>query len=101
MKKTFHEKVGSNEIETHFQEKFKECLNQLRNGFNDLRKRRKEYKTAKLSKKSETKNNWKAIKQGHKIRIKQCKKRISKARMEFKLLVESMRLNIDKMPVPA
>ena len=31
---------------------FKECINQLRNGFNDLRKRRKEYKTAKLSKKS-------------------------------------------------
>ena len=101
MKKTFHEKVDGSEIDTQFQEKFKECLNQLRNGFNDLRKRRKEYKTAKLSKKSETKNNWKAIKQGHKTRIKQCKKRISKARMEFKQLVESMRLNVDKKPVLA
>ncbi|MED5308318.1 MAG: fatty acid desaturase [Candidatus Thermoplasmatota archaeon] len=101
MKKTFNEKVDASEIDTHFQEKFKECLKQLRNAFNDLKKRRKEYKTAKLSKKSESKNNWKAIKQGHKTRIKQCKKRISKTRMEFKLLVESMRLNIDKKPVPA
>ena len=54
MKKTFNEKVDGSEIDTHSQEKFKECLTQLRNGFNDLRKRRKEYKTAKLSKKSES-----------------------------------------------
>ena len=51
MKRTFQKKAESNEIENQFQEKFSECLTQLRNGFNELIERRKEYKIAKQSKK--------------------------------------------------
>jgi hypothetical protein len=101
MKRTFHRKADGNEIEKQFQDRFSECITQLRNGFNELIERRKEFKVAKQSKKLQTKNGWKAIKEGHKIRIKQCKIRISKARIEFKLLVQSMRLNINNKAIPA
>ena len=101
MKRTFQKKAEGNEIENQFQEKFSECLTQLRNGFNELIERRKEYKIAKQSKKSQTKNGWKTTKEGHKIRIKQCKIRIAKARIEFKLLLQSMRLNINTKAIAA
>jgi stearoyl-CoA desaturase (delta-9 desaturase) len=101
MKRTFQKKAEGNEIENQFQEKFSECLAQLRNGFNELIERRKEYKLAKQSKKSQTKNSWRTTKEGHKIRIKQCKIRIAKARIEFKLLLQSMRLNINTKAIAA
>ena len=53
------------------------------------------------SKKSQTKNGWKTTKEGHKIRIKQCKIRIAKARIEFKLLLQSMRLNNNTKAIAA
>ena len=81
--------------------KFSECLTQLRNGFNELIERRKDYKLAKQSKKSQSKDGWKATKEGHKIRIKQCKIRIAKARIEFKLLVQAMRLNLNTKAIAA
>ncbi|MEE3038320.1 MAG: hypothetical protein VX328_00980, partial [Candidatus Thermoplasmatota archaeon] len=69
--------------------------------FNELIERRKEYKIAKQSKKTHTKNGWKTTKEGHKIRIKQCKIRIAKARLEFKLLLQSMRLNTNTNAIAA
>lgn len=95
MKRTFERKADGNLIDNKFQERFSECVTQLRKGFTDLIERRKEYRLAKDSKKSQTKTNWKAVKEAHKIRIKQCKIRIAKARIEFKLLVQSMRLDIN------
>ena len=101
MKRAFDKKTEGSEVELQIQQKFADCMAQLRSGFNELIKRRKEYKTAKLSKKSETKDSWKAIKQGHKSRIKQCKVNIASAKKEFKLLVQSMKLNADSKPVTA
>ena len=101
MKRTFQKKADGNEIEKQFQERFTECIAQLRNGFTELLQRRKEYTVAKQSKKSQTKDGWKAVKEGHKIRIKQCKIRIAKARIEFKLLVQAMRLNINSKAITA
>ena len=95
MKRTFERKADGNVIDNQFQEKFSECVSQLRKGFTDLLERRKEYRMAKVGKKSQTKTSWKAVKEAHKIRIKQCKIRIAKARIEFKLLVQSMRLDIN------
>ena len=92
MKRTIDKKSDGNEIDSQLQEKFTECIAQLRTGFTDLIERRKEYKLAKQSKNTQTKNHWRAIKEGHKIKIKQCKIRIAKARIEFKYLVQSMRL---------
>ncbi|MEC7590083.1 MAG: fatty acid desaturase [Candidatus Thermoplasmatota archaeon] len=93
MKKAFHDNTDGDEIEAQFQEKFTQCMAELRSGFNELIQRRKEYKIAKQSKKSETKTDWKVIKEGHKNRIKLCKVKIAEARSDFKLLVESMKLN--------
>ena len=92
MKRTIDKKSDGNEIDSQLQEKFTECIAQLRTGFTDLIERRKEYKLARQSKNTQTKNHWRAIKEGHKIKIKQCKIRIAKARIEFKYLVQSMRL---------
>ena len=93
MKKAFHDNTDGDEIETQFQEKFTQCMAELRSGFNELIKRRKEYKLAKQSKRSNTKTDWKVIKEEHKNRIKLCKVKIAEARSDFKLLVESMKLN--------
>mgnify|MGYP001454738467 FL=1 len=93
MKKAFHDNTDGDEIETQFQEKFTQCMAELRSGFNELIKRRKEYKVAKQSKRSNTKTDWKVIKEEHKNRIKLCKVKIAEARSDFKLLVESMKLN--------
>ena len=95
MKRTFEKRADGNLIDNKFQERFSECVTQLRKGFTDLIERRKEYRMAKVSKKSQSKTSWKAVKEAHKIRIKQCKIRIAKARIEFKLLVQSMRLDIN------
>ena len=93
MKKAFHDNTDGDEIETQFQEKFTQCMAELRSGFNELIKRRKEYKIAKQSKRANTKTDWKVIKEEHKNRIKLCKVKIAEARSDFKLLVESMKLN--------
>mgnify|MGYP006233885215 FL=1 len=93
MKKAFKDNTDGVEIEAQFQEKFTQCMTELRSGFNELIQRRKEYKIAKQSKKSETKTDWKVIKEGHKNRIKLCKVKIAEARSDFKLLVESMKSN--------
>ena len=93
MKKAFNDNTDGDEIETQFQEKFTQCMAELRSGFNELIKRRKEYKIAKQSKRSNTKTDWKVIKEEHKNRIKLCKVKIAEARSDFKLLVESMKLN--------
>ena len=93
MKRAFQEEAEGSEIEIQFQEKFKECMAQLRSGFSELIQRRKEYKIAKQSKKSETKTNWKAIKEDHKNRIRQCKAKIAEARSDFRQLVESMKMD--------
>ena len=66
MKKAFHDNTDGDEIEAQFQEKFTQCMAELRSGFNELIQRRKEYKIAKQSKKSETKTDWKVIKEGTK-----------------------------------
>ncbi|MDG1550089.1 MAG: acyl-CoA desaturase, partial [Candidatus Poseidoniaceae archaeon] len=95
MKRTFERKADGNVIDNQFQEKFSECVSQLRKGFTDLLERRKEYRMAKVAKKSQSKTSWKSVKEAHKIKIKQCKMRIAKARIEFKLLVQSMRLDIN------
>lgn len=91
MKRTFEKKAKG--TESQFQERFVDCMNQLRSGFNELIQRRKEYGIAKQTKKSQTKNDWKTIKQGHKIRIRESKTRIAQARTDFKMLVLSMNLD--------
>ena len=99
MKRTFQKRTDGQEIENQFQEKFAECISQLRNGFTELIERRKEYRLAKQSKKSQSKNTWKTIKEGHKLRIKDCKTKISNARNEFNLLVQSINLSSDAKAV--
>ena len=99
MKRTFQKRTDGQEIENQFQEKFAECMSQLRNGFTELIERRKEYRLAKQSKKSQSKNTWKTVKEGHKLRIKECKTKISNARNEFNLLVQSINLSSDAKAV--
>lgn len=99
MKRTFQKRTDGQEIENQFQEKFAECMSQLRNGFTELIERRKEYRLAKQTKKSQSKNTWKTIKEGHKLRIKECKTKISNARNEFNLLVQSINLSSDAKAV--
>ena len=50
MKRIFEKKADGNVIDNQLQEKFSECVSQLRKGFTDLLERRKEYRIARLVK---------------------------------------------------
>jgi hypothetical protein len=56
-------------------------------------KRREEYKLAKMERKKDSKEAWKLLKESHKARIKACKEQIAQARIEFKQLMQSIKLN--------
>ena len=55
-------------------------------------KRRDDYKAAKLERKNESKEAWKLTRGEHKARIKQCKVRIAQARLEFKHIMQSLKI---------
>ena len=93
MKTAFEQSSGSEDVSTEVQAKLTQCVQQLRKGFTDLMKRREEYKLAKTERKKESKDAWKQRKEGHKARIRACKEQIAQARMEFKQLMQSIKLN--------
>ena len=93
MKTAFEQSSGSDDVSSEVQVKLTQCVQQLRKGFTDLMKRREEYKLAKMERKKESKEAWKRRKEAHKARIKACKDQIAQARMEFKQLIQSIKLN--------
>ncbi|MEC8589101.1 MAG: fatty acid desaturase [Candidatus Thermoplasmatota archaeon] len=93
MKTAFEQSSGSDDVSSEVQVKLTQCVQQLRKGFTDLMKRREEYKLAKMERKKESKEAWKRRKEAHKARIKACKDQIAQARMEFKQLMQSIKLN--------
>lgn len=93
MKTTFETNSGTEDVSNELQDKLAQCVIQLRKGFSELMKRRDEYKAAKLERKKESKAAWKRRKEAHKARIKECKERIAQARLEFKHLIQSLKLN--------
>ena len=93
MKTAFEQSQGSEDVSSEVQAKLTQCVQQLRKGFTDLMKRREEYKLAKMERKKESKEAWKHRKEAHKARIKACKEQIAQARMEFKQLMQSIKLN--------
>ena len=93
MKTAFEQSSGSEDVSSEVQAKLTQCVQQLRKGFTDLMKRREEYKLAKTERKKESKEAWKQRKEAHKARIRACKEQIAQARMEFKQLMQSIRLN--------
>ncbi len=93
MKTTFETNSGTEDVSNELQDKLAQCVIQLRKGFSELMKRRDEYKAAKLERKKESKAAWKRRKEAHKARIRECKERIAQARVEFKHLIQSLKLN--------
>ena len=93
MKTAFEQSSGSEDVSSEVQAKLTQCVQQLRKGFTDLMKRREEYKLAKTERKKESKDAWKQRKEAHKARIRACKEQIAQARMEFKQLMQSIKLN--------
>tara|TARA_B100000459_G_scaffold147414_1_gene117123 strand:+ start:7640 stop:8797 length:1158 start_codon:yes stop_codon:yes gene_type:complete len=93
MKTTFQTNSGTEDVSNELQDKLAQCVIQLRKGFSELMKRRDEYKAAKLERKKESKAAWKRRKEAHKARIRECKERIAQARVEFKHLIQSLKLN--------
>ena len=93
MKTTFETNSGTEDVSNELQDKLAQCVIQLRKGFSELMKRRDEYKAAKLERKKESKAAWKRRKEAHKARIRECKERIAQARLEFKHLIQSLKLN--------
>ena len=93
MKTSFERNANEGTVSNEDQAKLAQCVQQLRKGFTELMKRRNDYKTAKINRDKETKAAWKSIKEGHKARIKQCKVRIAQARLEFKHLMQSLKIN--------
>ena len=93
MKTSFERNANEDTVSNEDQAKLAQCVQQLRKGFTELMKRRNDYKTAKINRDKETKAAWKSIKEGHKARIKQCKVRIAQARLEFKHLMHSLKIN--------
>ena len=92
MKTAFENNANPSEVSNEMQLKLKQCLQQMRKGFTDLMKRRDDYKTAKLERKSKSKQAWKLTRGEHKARIKQCKVRIAQARLEFKHIMQSLKI---------
>ena len=92
MKTAFENNTKPSEVSNEMQIKLKQCLQQMRKGFTDLMKRREDYKTAKLERKNESKEAWKLTRGEHKARIKQCKVRIAQARLEFKHIMQSLKI---------
>ena len=93
MKTAFENNSDVEQISNELRDKLAQCIQQLRKGFSDLIKRRDEYKAAKLERKKESKEVWKRRKGSYKARIKQCKVIIAQARLEFKHLMQSLKLN--------
>ncbi len=93
MKTAFENNSDIEQISNELRDKLAQCIQQLRKGFSDLIKRRDEYKAAKLERKKESKEVWRRRKGSHKARIKQCKVIIAQARLEFKHLMQSLKLN--------
>ena len=93
MKTAFETNSDETKVSHELQDKLTQCVQQLRKSFSELMKRREEYKAAKLERKNDSKATWKRIKESHKARIKQCKVRIAQARLEFKHLMQSLKLN--------
>ena len=92
MKTAFENNANPSEVSNEMQLKLKQCLQQMRKGFTDLMKRRDDYKAAKLERKNESKEAWKLTRGEHKARIKQCKVRIAQARLEFKHIMQSLKI---------
>ena len=92
MKTAFENNANPSEVSNEMQLKLKQCLQQMRKGFTDLMKRRDDYKAAKLERKSKSKEAWKLTRGEHKARIKQCKVRIAQARLEFKHIMQSLKI---------
>ncbi len=92
MKTAFENNTKPSEVSNEMQIKLKQCLQQMRKGFTDLMKRRDDYKAAKLERKNESKEAWKLTRGEHKARIKQCKVRIAQARLEFKHIMQSLKI---------
>ena len=92
MKTAFENNANPSEVSNEMQLKLKQCLQQMRKGFTDLMKRRDDYKAAKLERKSKSKQAWKLTRGEHKARIKQCKVRIAQARLEFKHIMQSLKI---------
>ena len=93
MKTAFENNSDAELISNELQDKLAQCIQQLRKGFSELMKRRDEYKAAKLERRKESKEAWRRRKESHKARIKQCKVIIAQARLEFKHLMQSLKIN--------
>ena len=93
MKTAFENNSDAEQVSNELQDKLAQCIQQLRKGFSELMKRRDEYKAAKLERKKESKEAWRRRKESHKARIKQCKVIIAQARLEFKHLMQSLKIN--------
>lgn len=93
MKTAFETNTEGEQVSLELQDKLSQCVQQLRKGFSELMKRRDEYKVAKSERKKESKEAWKRRKEAHKARIRECKARIAQARLDFKAIMQSIKLN--------
>ena len=93
MKTAFETTTEGEQVSLELQDKLSQCVQQLRKGFSELMKRRDEYKVAKSERKKESKEAWKRRKEAHKARIRECKARIAQARLDFKAIMQSIKLN--------
>ena len=93
MKTAIETNTEGEQVSLELQDKLSQCVQQLRKGFSELMKRRDEYKVAKSERKKESKDAWRRRKEAHKARIRECKARIAQARIDFKAIMQSIKLN--------
>ena len=93
MKTAIETNTEGEQVSLELQDKLSQCVQQLRKGFSELMKRRDEYKVAKSERKKESKDAWRRRKEAHKARIRECKARIAQARLDFKAIMQSIKLN--------
>ena len=93
MKTAIETNTEGEQVSLELQDKLAQCVQQLRKGFSELMKRRDEYKVAKSERKKESKDAWRRRKEAHKARIRECKARIAQARIDFKAIMQLIKLN--------
>ena len=93
MKTAIETNTEGEQVSLELQDKLSQCVQQLRKGFSELMKRRDEYKVAKSERKKESREAWKRRKEAHKARIRECKARIAQARLDFKAIMQSIKMN--------
>ncbi len=93
MKTAIETNTEGEQVSLELQDKLSQCVQQLRKGFSELMKRRDEYNIAKSERKKESKDAWRRRKEAHKARIRECKARIAQARIDFKAIMKSIKLN--------